>query len=65
MRDEIKDKMNDLAFKMQSLVDELRLDPGADAQFCARTISQSYAIINMRLGEQYGVKLMPKAIEQI
>ena len=51
--------MDDLCFKMCRLCDELRLDPSLDAQFLLTTVSQAIAGIQMRLGNQWGKRMMP------
>lgn len=59
MREEIRQKLDAIAFDLKELADELRADPGQDAQLASRAVSQSIGFMDMELSNAYGIKLRP------
>lgn len=59
MREEIREKLDDLAYQMKKLADELRIDGSQDSQLGARVVSQSMGFMDMELSNAYGIKLRP------
>ncbi len=72
MTEDIRVLMDDFYAKGMEMSRTLMLNPARDAQFCGQHVSQCLAMLNMKVGEQWGTKLreipivhVPEAIEEI
>lgn len=59
MREEVKADLEDLVYRIDQLAKKFQTDPATDAQFACRTLGTCLAQLNMKMGEMYGVRLMP------
>jgi hypothetical protein len=59
MREEIRQKLDAIAYDLKVLADELRMDPAQDAQLASRCVSQSMGFMDMELSNAYGIRLRP------
>ena len=62
MKPEYQVLMDNLCHHMTELVKTLRTDPNPDAVFCARQVGTALATMDMRVEEQWGVRMKPVPI---
>ena len=67
MKDELRAMMDDFYAKGMKLSREIGGNEERDSKFCASQVSQAMAVLNMRCGEQWGIKLreIPLVVEVI
>lgn len=70
MKDDLRVLMDDFYATGMALSRTLGTQEGRDAQFCASQVGQAMAVLNMRCGEQWGIKLreipiVPEVIEPV
>lgn len=63
MNQELQSKMNNLYFQMGELVKDLKKDPSPDSVFCCRQVGTSMATLEMRVEEQWGIRLQQIPLE--
>lgn len=57
MREEIREKLDAIARLGQETINSLIQDPAVDALFARRLVGQTIATMEMKLDEQYGIRL--------
>ena len=57
MKDDLRVLMDDFYATGMALSRTLGTQEGKDAQFCASQVGQAMAVLNMKCGEQWGLKL--------
>ena len=60
MNPELHQKLNAIAATITALTDELRIDPSVESQWTVAMLESTLSGMNMRLGNQYGLKLNPR-----